>query len=80
MMCFELIIALFVKIITIMSKWLHDNLVANVMNLAKRFELVIVISVLISLLLFNLFLTIRYLRKLPKYYAIQVVDHNGNQP
>ena len=79
MMLLELIITIFVKVFTITSKWLHDNLVANLLNLAKGFELAIIITAVISFLLFNLFLTISHLRKLPKYYAIEIVDHYGNK-
>jgi hypothetical protein len=40
---------------------------------------VIIITAVLSFLLFNLFLTMRHLRKLPKYYAIEIVDHYGNK-
>jgi hypothetical protein len=78
-MLLELIITIFVKVFTITYKWLHDNLVAYLLNLAKGFELVIIVIAVISFLLFNLFLTIRYLRKLPKYYVIEIVDAYGNK-
>jgi hypothetical protein len=39
----------------------------------------IVVVAVISFLLFNLFLTIKYLRKLPKYYAIEIVDTYSNK-
>jgi hypothetical protein len=48
-------------------------------NFAKGFELAIIIIIVISFLLFNLFLTIRYLRKLPKYYVIEILDTYGNK-
>ena len=74
----ELMLAVFVKVFTILYKWLHDYLVINIVNFVKGFEMAIVITV-ISFLLFNLFLTIKYLRKLPKYYAIEIVDTYGNK-
>ena len=40
--------------------------------------MIIVIAV-ISFLLFNLFLTMIHLRKLPKYYVIEIVDAYGNK-
>ena len=75
----ELILAIFVKVFTIVYKWLHDYLVIYLVNFAKGFEMAIIIIAVISFLLFNLFLTIKYLRKLPKYYAIEVVDIYGNK-
>jgi hypothetical protein len=39
----------------------------------------IIIIAVISFLLFNLFLTMKYLRKLPKHYTIEIVDTYGNK-
>jgi hypothetical protein len=75
----ELILTIFVKVFAIIYKWLHDYLVINLVNFAKGFEMAIIVIAVISFLLFNLFLTIKYLRKLPKYYAIEVVDAYGNK-
>jgi hypothetical protein len=78
-MLLELVIVIFIKVFIITYKWLHDHLVVYLVNFAKGFELAIIIIIVISFLLFNLFLTIRYLRKLPKYYAIEIVDTYGNK-
>jgi len=75
----ELILAVFVKVFTIAYKWLHDCLVVYFVNFVKGFEMAIIVIAVISFLLFNLFLTIKYLRKLPKYYAIEIVDTYGNK-
>jgi CBS domain containing-hemolysin-like protein len=78
-MLFKCVIILFIKVFTITYKWLHDNLVVYLVNFAKGFELVIIIIAVVSFLLFNLFLTMIHLRKLPKYYAIEIVDAYGNE-
>jgi hypothetical protein len=75
----ELMLAIFDKVFAIVYKWLHDYLVINLVNFAKGFEMAIIVIAVISFLLFNLCLTIRYLRKLPKYYTIEVVDTYGNK-
>jgi hypothetical protein len=75
----ELMLAIFAKVFTITYKWLHDYLVVYFVNFAKGFEMAIIVIAVISFLLYNLFLTIKYLRKLPKYYAIEVVDTYGNK-
>jgi hypothetical protein len=79
MTLFELLITIFAKVFGIVYRWLHDYLVINIVNLAKGFEMAIIVIAVISFLLYNLFLTIKYLRKLPKYYAIEVVDTYGNK-
>ena len=75
----ELILSVFIKVFTITYKWLHDYLVVYFVNFAKGFEMAIVVIAIISFLLFNLFLAMKYLRKLPQYYVIETVDTYGNK-
>jgi hypothetical protein len=79
MVLFELIISVFAKVFTIISKCLHDNFVVYIVSFAKGFEMAIIVIAVTSFLLFNLFLTIRYLKKLPKHYAIEIVDACGDK-
>ncbi len=79
MMLFELFITIFAKAFAIAYRWLHDYLVIYLVNFAKGFEMAIIVIAVISFLLFNLFLTIRYLKNLPKYYVIEIVDVYGNK-
>ncbi len=70
----ELMLAVFVKVFTILYKWLHDYLVINIVNFVKGFEMAIIVITVISFLLFNLFLTIKYLRKLPNHEFVEAYD------
>ena len=79
MLLFEFVVTTLVKVFTIAYKWLQDNLVASLFNLAKGFELVIIVAAITSFLLLNLFLTIKYLKKLPKYYTVEIIDVYGNK-
>ena len=79
MTLFELLITIFAKVFGIVYRWLHDYLVINIVNLAKGFEMAIIIIAVISFLLFNIFLTIKYLKKLPNYYVIEIIDVYGNK-
>jgi hypothetical protein len=79
MTLFELLITIFAKVFGIVYRWLHDYLVINIVNLAKGFEMAIIIMAVISFLLFNIFLTIKFLKKLPNYYVIEIIDVYGNK-
>jgi hypothetical protein len=79
MTLFELLITIFAKVFGIVYRWLHDYLVINIVNLAKGFEMAIIIIAVIFFLLFNIFLTIKYLKKLPNYYVIEIIDVYGNK-
>ena len=76
---FELLMTVIAKIFGITYRWLHDYLVINILNLAKGFEMAIIIIAVIFFLLFNIFLTIKYLKKLPKCYVIEIIDVYGNK-
>ena len=78
-MIFEFIITVLAKVFGITYKWLDHHIVAYLLNFAKGFEFVIIIVAAILFLLINLFLTMRYLKKLPKYYVIEVEDVHGNR-
>ncbi len=79
MMLLELLMTVIAKVFGITYRWLHDYLVINILNLAKGFEMAIIIIAVISFLLFNIFLTIKYLKKLPNYYVIEIIDVYGNK-
>ena len=79
MMLFEVLMTVIAKVFGITYRWLHDYLVINIVNLAKGFEMAIIIIAVISFLLFNIFLTIKYLKKLPNYYVIEIIDVYGNK-
>ena len=49
MTLFELLITIFAKVFGIVYRWLHDYLIINIVNLAKGFEMAIIIIAVISL-------------------------------
>ena len=79
MMLFGLLMTVIAKVFGITYRWLHDYLVINILNLAKGFEMAIIIIAVIFFLLFNIFLTIKYLKKLPNCYVIEIIDIHGNK-
>jgi hypothetical protein len=78
-MLFNFILTLFVRTVVIIYKWLDQYLIVYLVNFAKSFEFTVVIIAAIIFLLFNLSLTIRYAKQLPKYYVIEIVDIYGNK-
>jgi hypothetical protein len=76
---FEILIIILAKVLGSVYRWLHDYLVIYLVNFAKGFEASIIVIAVMSFLLFNLLLTIRYIKKLPNYYVIEIVDAYGNK-
>jgi hypothetical protein len=73
------IITIFVRTFGIIYKWLDQYIIIYLVNFAKIFEFAIVITAAIIFLLISLFLTIRYLKQLPKYYVIEIADIYGKK-
>jgi hypothetical protein len=76
---FNFIISLFCRTLVIVYKWLDQYLIIYLVNFAKSFEFAIIIIAAIIFLLFSLSLTIRYLKRLPKYYLIEISDIYGKK-
>ena len=73
------IITIFVRTFSIIYKWLDQYIIIYLVNFAKSFEFAIIIIAAIIFLLISLFLTIRYLKQLPKYYVIEIADIYGKK-
>ena len=78
-MIFNFIITIIVKAFGIVYRWLDQYLIAYLLNFVKGFEFAIIIMSMILFLLISVFLTIRHLKKLPKYYIIEIVDAYGKK-
>jgi hypothetical protein len=78
-MLFEFVITIFAKIVAITYKWLDHHLLVYILNFAREFASAIIVITIILFLLYNVFLTIRCLKKLPKYYVIEIVDADGSK-
>jgi hypothetical protein len=76
-MILDFVITIFAKVFTSTYKWLDHYFIAYILNFTKGFEFAIIILAAILFLLINVFLTIKYLRKLPKCYIIEIVDMSG---
>jgi hypothetical protein len=73
------VISVFVRTLVIMYKWLDQYLIIHVANFVKSFEFAIVIVAAVTFLLISLFFTIRFLKRLPKSYTIEIDDIFGKK-
>ena len=73
------VISVIVRTLVIMYKWLDQYLIIHVANFVKSFEFAIVIVAAVTFLLISLFFTIRFLKRLPKSYTIEIDDIFGKK-
>ncbi len=66
------------RVFNILYTWLEHNIIDNILNFSKVFgNILILISVVIFLLILA-YITIKHLKKLPKFYSIVITDIDGN--
>ena len=66
------------KVFNLLYSWLEHNIIDNILAFSKVFgNMIVLISVIIFLLILA-YITIKHLKKLPKFYVIEVTDVYGN--
>ena len=66
------------KVFNLLYSWLEHNIIDNILTFSKVFgNMIVLISVIIFLLILA-YITIKHLKKLPKFYVIEVTDAYGN--
>ena len=67
------------KVFNLIYSWLEHNIIDNILSFSKVFgNMIVLISVIIFLLILA-YITIKHLKKLPKFYVIEVTDIYGNE-
>ena len=66
------------KAFSLLYSWLEHNIIDNILSFSKVFgSMIVLISVVIFLLILA-YITIKHLKKLPKFYSIDITDIDGN--
>jgi hypothetical protein len=66
------------RVFNILYTWLEHNIIDNILNFSKVFgNMLVLVSVVIFLLILA-YITIKHLKKLPKFYSIDITDIDGN--
>lgn len=66
------------RVFNLLYSWLEHNIIDNILAFSKVFgNMIVLISVIIFLLILA-YITIKHLKKLPKFYVIEVTDVYGN--
>ena len=66
------------KVFNLLYSWLEHNILDNILAFSKVFgHMIFLISVVVFFLILA-YITIKYLKKLPKYYVLEVTDNYDN--
>jgi hypothetical protein len=70
---------LVIRLLSLSSKWIEQYVVNNVLEFVKSFEHVIMVLTVVAFFLIIIYMTMKQLKKLPKYYVIEIEDIYGNE-
>jgi hypothetical protein len=76
-MTVDMILEIFVRLGGLVYRWFEQYVFNYFVNLGRGFEQVFAMIAIATFLLISVFLLIRRLKKLPKYYVIQIMDNFG---
>ncbi len=71
-------IFILVRVFNILYTWLEHNIIDNILNFSRVFGNILVLISVVIFLLILAYITIKHLKKLPKFYTIDITDTDGN--
>ena len=67
------------RLLSFSSKWIEQYVINNVLEFVKSFEHVLMVLTVVAFFLIIIYMTMKQLKKLPKYYVIEIEDVYGNR-
>ena len=68
-----------IRLFSISSKWIEQYVINNFLEFVKSFEHVLMVMTVAAFFLIIIYMTMKQLKKLPKYYVIEIEDIYGNK-
>lgn len=68
-----------IRLLLLVSKWIEEYVINNVLEFVKSFEHVLMVLTVVAFFLIIIYMTMKQLKKLPKYYVIEIEDIYGNE-
>jgi hypothetical protein len=68
-----------IKALSLFSKWIEEYIINNVIEFVKNFEHVLMVLTVVAFFLIIIYMTMKQMKKLPKYYVIEIEDIYGNE-
>ena len=78
-MLFDFITSTFVMAFGLAYRWLEQNVISYILIFIRGFEQALVMLTVIAFLLIMVYIMIKHVKRLPKYYGIEIVDIFGKK-
>jgi hypothetical protein len=78
-MLFDFITSAFVMAFGLAYRWLEQNVISYILIFIRGFEQALVMLTVIAILLIMVYMMIKHVKRLPKYYGIEIIDIFGKK-
>jgi len=68
-----------IRLLSLFSKWIEHNIINNVLEFVKSFEHLLLVLTVVAFFLIIIYMTMKQLKKLPKFYVIEIEDIYGKK-
>jgi hypothetical protein len=75
----EYFVIIVIRLLSFFSKWIEQNVINNVLEFVKSFEHLLMVLTVVAFFLIIIYMTMRQLKKLPKFYVIEIEDIYGKK-
>ncbi len=75
----DYIVIIAIRLLSFLSKWIEHNVINNVLEFVKGFEHLLMVLAVVAFFLIIIYMTMKQLKKLPKFYVIEVEDIYGKK-
>ena len=70
----DYIVTIAIRLLSFSSKWIEQNVINNVLEFVKSFEHLLLVLTVVGFFLIIIYMTMKQLKKLPKFYVIEIED------
>jgi hypothetical protein len=75
----DYIVIIAIRLFSFSSKWIEQNIINNVLEFVKSFEHLLLVLTVVAFFLIIIYMTMKQLKKLPKFYVIEIEDIYGKK-
>jgi hypothetical protein len=73
------IVIIAIRLLSFFSKWIELSVINNFLEFVKSFEHLRLVITVVAFLLITIYMTMKQLKKLPKFYVIEIEDIYGKK-
>jgi GDP-D-mannose dehydratase len=75
----DYVVTIIIRLLSFSSKWIEQNVINAVLEFVKSFEHLLMVLTVVAFFLIIIYMAMKQLKKLPKFYVIEIEDIYGNK-